>query len=54
VIYAGTLSCLIKPSTDELRRNLLRTRREAMRELYQKTNFSISLDIADEIRTGKL
>lgn len=53
-IYAGTLTCVVKPSSDELRRSLLLARKEAARELYQKTNFSISLQVADDIPTGKL
>lgn len=54
VIYAGTLNCLITPFCDELLRKLLLSRKEAARDLYQKTNFVVHLDIADEIRTGKL
>lgn len=54
VIYAGTLNCLITPSCDELLRRLLLSKKEAARNLYRQTNFVVHLDIADEIRTGKL
>lgn len=54
VIYAGTLNCLITPSSDELLRKLLLAKKEAARDLYRQTNFAVHLDIADEIRIGKL
>ena len=54
VLYAGTLSCVIITSNDELRRRLSMARKEAARELCRSLNMLIELSVSDEILLGRL
>ena len=54
VLYAGTLSCVVVSSNDELRRRLSMAQKETARDLCRSLNMLIDLSISDEILLGRL